>query len=382
MEGLQDYHHSRETVIEQTVARVAPDKAFFTNRHSIVCSSFAKVIRPLSDLTSSRGSPFFGHFITQVHIMTSVLASPASYASHQVVPPNQQPLSGRPSNSPAKLASSSPNSGPEHRVHRGTVRATLNFYRPPQDGSAPYNYVETPPPGDPSRNFSDFDAQVPINDARGQESSFSLDKQAFATLQGHPHNGAIDWNDDKSIKSHYYPEVESILLENVPGAKRVLLFDHTIRRAVPGANRSPVNRTHIDQTPYSAKQRVNHHLPEEAGKLLQGRYWIINVWRPLNGAVESFPLAFADSATVPDADMVGVEHRYPDRTGETAAIKYNKDHRWYYWSGVKDDERILLQCFDSANPGNRAPHSAFEDPRSTTESKPRESIEVRALVFD
>lgn len=47
---------------------------------------------------------------------------------------------------------------------------------------------------------------------------------------------------------------------------------------------------------------------------------------------------------------------------------------------MRDDERLLLQCFDSER-GGRAPHSAFEDPRSGGDAKGRESIEVRALVF-
>ena len=265
-------------------------------------------------------------------------------------------------------------------VPRGPVTAPLNFFTLPADGSTPYNWVEKPPEGEPQRNFTNSPAQVNLLDARGKEKDFGLDKFAFLPLQGYPHNTEIDWNDDENIKRVYYPEVERILKEHT-GCERVLLFDHTIRRAHPNANRGPVNLAHIDQTPKSSKLRVEHHLPDEAEKLLQGRYRIINVWRPLNGAVESNPLAFANSSTVADEDMVPIEHRYPDRTGETAGVRHNPNSQWYYWSGMKNDERLLLQCFDSANPNNRVPHSAFVDPRSTETSKPRESIEVRALTF-
>lgn len=268
------------------------------------------------------------------------------------------------------------------KVNRGPVKATLNFYKAAEDGSPPHNYVEKQPDGRPQRNFGDNDEEIHIHDARGKESQFNLDKHAFATLKNYAHNPKIDWNDDESIKKHYYPEVEKLLLNEIPGSpNRVLLFDHTVRRADPNAHRAPVTRAHIDQTPKSAEQRVEFHLPDEADKLKAGRYRIINVWRPLNGAVETHPLAFANSQTVPDDDMVPVEHRYPDRSGETAAIRYNKHHEWWYWSGIDDDERILLQCYDSDKPMNRVPHSAFLDPRSDESSKARESIEVRALVF-
>ena len=191
-----------------------------------------------------------------------------------------------------------------------------------------------------------------------------------------------DWQDDKTIERVYYPEVEKLLLENVPGARRIFLFDHTIRR--PNHSRAPVMRVHIDQTPKSTEARVRHHLPDEADKLLQGRYRIINVWRPLNGPVFAHPLAVADSATVRDEDLVPVEHRYPDRSGETAAVKYEQGQRWYYWSGMRNDERLFLKCFDSdqaVSRWGRVPHTAFEDPRTPKDAPGRESIEVRALVF-
>ncbi|MCJ1371426.1 hypothetical protein MMC20_002641 [Loxospora ochrophaea] len=265
-------------------------------------------------------------------------------------------------------------------IPRGSVTVPLNYFTPPSDGSAPYNYVEQPPEGVPQRNYTDKFFPTTIHDIRGQESSFTLDNNAFATISNVP-SSEKDFTSDASIKQNYYPEVEKLLLERVPGANRVLLFDHTIRRAEPGAKRSPVNRVHIDQTSSSAIQRVHHHLPDEAETLLQSRYRIINVWRPLNGPVQSFPLAFADSSTVPDEDIVGVEHRYPDRTGETAGVLPNEKQVWHYWSGIDNEDRILLECYDSRNSKGRVPHSAFEDPRTPKGAKGRESIEVRALVF-
>ena len=261
-------------------------------------------------------------------------------------------------------------------IPRGSVATKLQFYKAPADGSKPFNYVESPPEGQPQRNYSDAGIEVTIHDIRGQESNFNIDTHAFSTLRTAP-SAEKSFTDDASIKKNYYPEVESLLLEHVPGAKRILLFDHTIRRAT--GNRNPVTRVHIDQTTKSATARVHHHLPDEAEELLQGRVRIINVWRPLNGPVQATPLAFADSTTVKDDDLIGIEHRYPDRTGETAAVQH-RDEKWHYWSGMENDERLLLECYDSEK-GGRVPHTAFVDPRSPEGGKERESIEVRALVF-
>lgn len=275
-------------------------------------------------------------------------------------------------------------------VPRGPVIAKLNYYSPPTDGAAPFNHVDTPPEGLPERNFSHVTIETPIHDIRGHESKYNLDNDAFAIIQNVPESAEKDFIDDASIQEKYYPEVEELLLKNIPGAHRVVFFDHTIRRADPNAKRGPVNRTHIDQTTTSAAMRVKRHLGDEAEKLLQGRYRIINVWRPLNDKpVESFPLAFASSHSVEDADVIPVEHRYNHGyTGFTAAIKHNPSQKWNYLSGMTGNERLLLECFDSEAlregskvAGGRVAHTAFEHPHTRPDAEGRESIEVRTLVF-
>jgi hypothetical protein len=263
------------------------------------------------------------------------------------------------------------------------VTASLSFYDPPADGAKPHNYVEKQPEGIPQRNFGEQWHDVTLSDLRGLEDKFTMENNAFSVAANVP-SEEYEFKDDEQIKRVYYPEVEQLLLDNVPGANRVILFDHTIRRSDPNAHRAPVTRVHIDQTPASAAQRVKLHAPEDAEQLLQGRYRIINVWRPLNGPVMAHPLAVADSATVQNDDLIGVEHRYPDRTGETAAVQHNPGQKWYYWSGMKNEDRLFLKCFDSdetVGRWGRVPHTAFVDPRTPEGAIGRESIEVRALVF-
>jgi hypothetical protein len=243
-------------------------------------------------------------------------------------------------------------------IPTGPVQAQLTFFQDPEDSSSPFNYVSTPPPGQPQRNFGALTKTLTINDVRGNEGAFTLDEAGFAALADVKSNMAYaDFANDDVVRKTYYPEVESLLLGGaVPGSpRRVVIFDHTVRRTVAGSERAPVTRAHIDQTAGSTAARVRLHVPGEEGEeLLAGRVRIINVWRPLEGPVRAFPLAMADSRSVRQEDLVGVEHRYPDRTGETA--------------GVRGRE------------GQRVAHSAFVDPRSAPEDG-RESIEVRALVF-
>jgi len=266
-------------------------------------------------------------------------------------------------------------------IPRGPVTTTLNFFQDPSDGAKPFNYVEPQPEGQPQRNFGINEVELELNDVRGREKEFYLDKDAFEVVQG-VSSEEKDFVDDEHIKRVYYPEVEKLLLDNVPGAHRVTIFDHTIRRSTPDAPRAPVTRVHVDQTAVSTAWRVKLHNADDAEELLKGRYRIINVWRPINGPVQAHPLGFASADSVEDNDLVPVEHRYPHRTGETAGVRHNKSQKFYYLSGMQNDESLFLKCDDSNDGvGQRVPHTAFVDPRTPEGAKGRESIEVRALVY-
>ncbi|KAJ5657880.1 uncharacterized protein N7484_001529 [Penicillium longicatenatum] len=256
------------------------------------------------------------------------------------------------------------------------VQTTLNFFKENEDGSPPLpNYVNKP-------QTYDREAVVltaTIRDVSGNELNYSLDGQGF---QFYYHESKEkDFLDDEQIKREYYPETEQ-LLKDATGASRVFIFDHTIRRGAGGAQlRGPVQRVHIDQSYEAAKNRVSYHLPDDAHELYKGRYQIINVWRPIRTILKD-PLAVADAHSVPDSDLVPIKLIYPDREGETYAVKPDPGIKWYYRYGQTPDLVTLIKCFDSKTDGRarRVPHSAFVNPDTEHEAG-RESIEVRALVF-
>jgi hypothetical protein len=128
---------------------------------------------------------------------------------------------------------------------------------------------------------------------------------------------------------------------------------------------------------------VRDLMGEEAEELLKGRVQVINMWRPIRGPLRDAPLAVCDSRTVAPDDLVPSDLVYRDRTGETYSVRYNAAHRWFYVPEMQPDEALLLKCFDSKTDGRArfAPHTAFEDPTAPADVLPRESIEIRTLVF-
>ena len=147
--------------------------------------------------------------------------------------------------------------------------------------------------------------------------------------------------------------------------------------------REPVQRVHNDYTEWSAPQRVRDLLPEEAETLLQRRFAIVQVWRPIRHPVESFPLAICDATSMRPQDLIISERRYPNRIGQTYAIAHNPDHHWYWFPRMRREEAIVFKVYDSQKDGRArwTAHTAFDDPTAPSGARPRESIEIRTLAF-
>ena len=121
----------------------------------------------------------------------------------------------------------------------------------------------------------------------------------------------------------------------------------------------------------------------EAEARLAKRYGSINVWRPIRGPVESAPLAICAYSTIDDDDLIAAERHYKARIGGVYHLAYNPDQRWYYFPKMERHEVVLLKCFDSLTDGTArwTAHGAFEDPDTPPGAAPRESIEIRTLLF-
>jgi hypothetical protein len=264
------------------------------------------------------------------------------------------------------------------------VEADLHYMVPMAERPRDYGY--DPEPGTPHSNSVLEPRRFAIRDIRPVASLPSLDGEGFGVVR---HRSAMrDFASEDEIRRVYYPESETLLAE-VTGADRVLIFDHTLRRHVLGADHrqnlahQPAREVHVDLTVKSGPQRVRDLLPAEAEELLKGRVQAINLWRPIRGPVQDAPLAVCDAASVAPGDLVAADLVYRDRIGETYSVTHNPAHRWFYLSAMTPEEGLLLKCFDSCTDGRArfAPHSAFTDPTAPADAPLRESIELRALVF-
>lgn len=228
---------------------------------------------------------------------------------------------------------------------------------------------------------------VPVNSMR--EISSDIDREGFELLRSP--SKIKDFYDVEAVDTAYNAEVTDLLKARF-GASAVYIFDHTRRSdgdtgaANPDGRRGPAVRVHGDYTDLSGPQRAKDAMGEdEYARVIAsgGRIVQVNVWRPISDTpVQRAPLALAASGSVPKADLIATDQRFPDRTGEIYQLAFSERHQWYYAPLMERDEAILIKGWDSLNDGRAryTPHGAFQLPDQDPSAPPRESIETRTFV--
>jgi hypothetical protein len=134
------------------------------------------------------------------------------------------------------------------------VLADFNYLTPSPE--RPRTYTFEPPLGEPRSNIVPEPHSLPVHDIRAIRGTASLDREGFALVR---HDSVVkNFYDDDEVKAVYYPEAER-LIKQATGADRVFVFDHTVRKRVPGSAdvrdggpRQPVARVHVDHTARNA----------------------------------------------------------------------------------------------------------------------------------
>ncbi len=266
------------------------------------------------------------------------------------------------------------------------IKASLKFLA---NVDEPLVYIPSKGGGDETEHVGNFTMrEVTVHDGRRHKQDASLDVEGFKLVR---HATEVeDLYDDAQIESTYHDEVKSLLTE-ITGAARIEIFDDTRRSASVDRQkakniREPADIVHNDYTARSGVKRLRDYFaddPNEVENFLQRRFAIVNVWRSIAGPIHNHPLVLCDAATVKPEELVAVERRAEERTGELQVALHSTGHRWYYFPEMQMDEALLFKTFDSETDGRArfTIHSSFEDPDAPADAPSRESIETRCLVF-
>ncbi|CAF4339266.1 unnamed protein product, partial [Rotaria sp. Silwood2] len=211
----------------------------------------------------------------------------------------------------------------------GDITGALNFFSHTIDGSPPW-MDGNPKLGWLSSNFAQTPVRITIHDLRGKENIIDLDTNGFEILK---YDGDIhdEFNDNSETQQHYYEEITNVLKKRLD-ASRVIIYNHITRYRGP---------PHYD--PPAAHFKVKQMLGEEvANRVMQKRFQIINVWRPLGpNPIMNTPLTICDYRSLDlDNDLHVSEIRNSLVTIALYIISHNSRdaQKWYYLSNMRSNE--------------------------------------------
>ena len=244
---------------------------------------------------------------------------------------------------------------------QGPQTVILNYQEPPPLGKRTGRYINQPDKGDLVDEHVGMDTVM--LDGRELNPAADLESMGFALIS---HSTACsDFTEDDVVADTYYGEMMEVV-KKASGAARVYVFDHTVRKsgntnlnAEAGSSAAPVPRVHCDYTADGAPRRLQVLGEEgifsrlkdrelttvEVDALADGRFAFINVWRSLDPVhpIMQKPLAVCDENSVPTEDKFLYELAFPDRTGENYSLRYNAEHKWYYYPEMTHDECMVFK---------------------------------------
>ncbi|KAK0649216.1 hypothetical protein B0T16DRAFT_349843 [Cercophora newfieldiana] len=230
-----------------------------------------------------------------------------------------------------------------------------------------------------------------ITDIRSTVDSYHLDEHGFAFF---PMNAerlpAWKFSNPRFVNEQYLPQCVSLIKKALPGADRVHFFGWRLRSSDPLSSGSNINgRTvkpapvpHVDQTPGAVHDLVAERFPHEAEELFRGRVRTVIIWRPISGPVEDWPLAVTEASSVLPSSLVEVSRIRPGYCGDVLYMLPQEGVKWHYLSKQRSDEALVMKIFDTREGvAGYCAHASFKLKNATVNAPPRESIEVRAMVF-
>lgn len=143
---------------------------------------------------------------------------------------------------------------------------------------------------------------------------------------------------------------------------------------------TPLYYVHTDFNEVGGPRQVRQLLEPycqdaDVEQVLRGRCGIVNLWYPLTPVTKD-PLGLVSWASVQPEDFV-------DR-GFFYDVRRNPNHKWFYFSGMDNDEALVFKTFESDTLEGLArfiPHASFQLEDEPPFAVTRQSIEFRCLVL-
>ncbi|KAI0453557.1 methyltransferase CmcJ [Xylaria acuta] len=269
----------------------------------------------------------------------------------------------------------------------------LELYKSEKPYEVTFAPVNVKQPGARRTNFSLSYWDVALRDLTSNRASFTTDVQGFELDKFPTSLSALQLQDPDIVESLYHPEAINYL-EHKYSAKKVLIFDTTIREARrPRQHSSKLLRNqqtlgvatdcHINLLEVFAVGSCIAY-PTKLKNFLSSEF---GIWRPLVWPYHTMPLAMCDWRSTAPEDFTASDHKTPIWEGESLQVYYNPVHQWWFARTFAEDDVLLLKMYDSdaERDGSKTamctPHCSFDWKDAPHNTQARQSMEIRALIF-
>jgi hypothetical protein len=265
------------------------------------------------------------------------------------------------------------------RAHPKQIRATIRYV---VKGEKTIFY-----PADRDRSYWPADErEMTLTDMRPFQQELTIARNGFMLLN---HTTRVkNFFDPQEVTNVFAPEVIE-LAKKLNGAVHAIAFGPVPRSDDPkvSQSRAPAFGAHVDYGRETVMEQVRLAMGAKAAEpWLKKRLVLMNFWRPIT-TVQRTPLALCDASTVLPSDLNDSEIRgglddpsRPPLFGFN--LSYNPNHRWYYVPQMRPDEVFAFKLYDSDPQRPQwVGHTAFNDPDSTEDAPPRQSMEIRTVSF-
>ncbi|XDG08251.1 hypothetical protein ABKA04_007866 [Annulohypoxylon sp. FPYF3050] len=258
---------------------------------------------------------------------------------------------------------------------------------PKYDKEKPYSLRF--PPGDnlAQSNILREERMIRVDSMRGKD-NLTLETSGFEVM---PFSSPIcyeDFENSDKITQVLLPALCQKLKSHL-NAQHVIALDFSIRRRHNSFPISTGKNYEFDQPTAMAhvvdegERMLRVMYPDKASEILKGGWKVINVWRPLKGPLNDWPLAICDARTVNyKNDTVPGDIVYTEWATENLQVHHNDKHQWYYLPDQTVDEVLIFKSAESLPDKIQAvPHGSFYNPRVGKSEPARESIDSRFFVL-
>ncbi|KAF4992470.1 hypothetical protein FGRMN_7141 [Fusarium graminum] len=221
----------------------------------------------------------------------------------------------------------------------------------------------------PQSNYKKVNFPMTAKSMRNYDmDSFRLNQCGFQRIEIRTKLSYNDFWNNQRVQEVYIEEVKDALKKEL-NAQHVHVLDYAVRKRHKSFPIStgqdyeydqPTALAHIDFTVEEVERMIRVLYGSRANEILQGGWQAINVWKPIKGPLNDWPLGLCDARSVDfNNDTIPSDIVFDDFFTENLQVLYNPAFEWYYLPDQQTWEALIFKSAESER--TEAPDHIYDE---------------------